>query len=115
KRDNAAACPKYAAAFKEQGLDVLAGDEAALVQRVQDSPLRDHQLTALDDWLVEEPDAVTRKRLCQLTAKITGHAWRQELPELWDDAEGLEALLDRVPPQEMPVVLLVGLCRRLEK
>jgi serine/threonine-protein kinase len=111
----AAAAPRYAAAFVEQRLDITGGEETTLVQGLQRSPLRDYLLAALDDWLVIERDPALRSRLCQLTAKITGHAWREELRALWDDADGLVELLDRVPPQQMTVALLIGLCNRIER
>jgi tetratricopeptide (TPR) repeat protein len=114
KMNTRAAPREYAAAFKAQGLDLVDGDPAALVQRVQQSPLRDSLLAALDDWLVEEADAALRRRLCQLTAQITGHAWRQDLAALWNDAEGLAEQLEAAPPAEMTVALLVGLCQRIE-
>src|SRR5262249_17917109 len=67
----AAARQAYAAAFKKRDRDVTKDDEAAIVQWVAQSPLRDELLAALDDWLGLEPKAELRNRLAQLTAKIT--------------------------------------------
>ena len=48
-------------------------------------------------------------RLARLTAKITGHAWRERLAAAWNDGMALEALLVEVPPWEMTAALFAGL------
>jgi tetratricopeptide (TPR) repeat protein len=77
--------------------------------------VRDHLVAALDDWLMEEPDAKLRELLCRLTAKITGQAWRVELAALWNDQEQLEAWLAQVPLAELTPGLLAGLGERIER
>jgi serine/threonine-protein kinase len=113
KVNYASAPPAFAAAFLDLGLDFKAGEESALVARLAASPLRQELLAALDDWLIEEPDAQLRSRLCQVTAKLTGQAWRAELAGILGDKTKLQAVLTQVPADEMTPALLAGLCRQL--
>jgi tetratricopeptide (TPR) repeat protein len=115
KVNRAAAPTAYAAAFKDHGLDMVAGDERALVHAVVNSALGEELVAALDDWFSEEPDAALRSRLCRLTSKVTGHAWREEIPEAWNKQSRFEELLAKVPPEQMTTALLVGLSWRLER
>jgi serine/threonine-protein kinase len=110
-----AAPPAYAAAFSENGLDFKSGDEDILAAQLLASPLQQEFLAALDDWLIREPDAALKARLCRLTARVTGHAWRETLPAALLDRGKLEALLREVPAEEMTAALLAGLCEKLEK
>jgi tetratricopeptide (TPR) repeat protein len=115
KLNLAAAPPAYAATFKKYGFDIQGEEEAALVQRVAASEVGAELVAALDDWAVEEPDAALRSRLWQLTAKITGLAWRTELVTALSNREQLEQLLASVPAQEMTPALLAGLGRKLQR
>src|SRR5262249_52392477 len=56
--------PLYAKAFQEYGLDVASLDLEELVKRIERSPIREHLLEALDDWIVVQlkADEVMSKR-----------------------------------------------------
>ncbi len=52
KFDADSAPAAYAATFAAHGLDIAAGDPAALAQKIEKAPIRSDILRALDDWAV---------------------------------------------------------------
>ncbi|MBA4065820.1 MAG: hypothetical protein C0501_19295 [Isosphaera sp.] len=91
---------RYAAAFREHGLDVLGGDPADLGRRVAASPVREYLLTALEDWRQFVPQGEVRRRMSAVAAGAAGPGWRDRLTDAWDDATRLAAAYDAVPPAE---------------
>jgi tetratricopeptide (TPR) repeat protein len=116
----------YRDAFAANGLDVLGGDPVELAGKLNDSPVRDYLLAALDDWALHE-DANNRQRLLALTAAATGQEWRRQVHAFWDDGVRLSQVYDAIPDSERtPAVIIVvairlkelgqdGIVRRLEQ
>ena len=110
----AAALPKYAVEFRENGYDPDAADWTSLLRRLSESPVRAYLLAALDDWALTETDAGARKRLFALTAEVTGQPWRTRLAEVWADGERLAKAYDAIPPGERSAGLIAGVGVRLQ-
>ena len=108
-----AAVPKYVAAFAEYGLDVRAGDPAALVDAIRASPVRDYLIAALDDWALTGGRA-DGERIFALTAEVTGHEWRREVPGVIGRGPVLAALFDRIPDDQRGPAVISTLGYRLE-
>jgi tetratricopeptide (TPR) repeat protein len=106
---------KYVATFEENGFDILGGDLAELVARLNASPVREFLLAALDEWGFATIDPARRRRLFALTAAMTGHDWRRRLPDAWDDGAALEALYDAIPATERTPKVIAEVGSRLDK
>lgn len=112
--NHAAASTAYAQAFHEFNFDLGTAEED-LAARVAASPLRDHLIVAMDDWLCWERDPALRRRLCSIAAKVTGHDWRNHLAGPWTDSRALETVLSRAPVRDLSTTLLVGICWSLHE
>ncbi len=88
--DRSGASPKYAAVFREFGLDLLTGEVAELAQRLKDSPVAEELIAAVDDWALDETHSPLRDRLDQIAAAASGEHWRQELQHLRKEPQELE-------------------------
>jgi tetratricopeptide (TPR) repeat protein len=112
--DFASAASKYAAAFREHGLDVLAGDPAAVADRLNASAVREYLSAALDDWGLTDRDRDHRRRIFAATAATTGQAWRTRLSDVWADADRLAAVYDAIPERERSPALVYAVGIRLK-
>jgi tetratricopeptide (TPR) repeat protein/tRNA A-37 threonylcarbamoyl transferase component Bud32 len=102
--------PAYAAAFKEHGLDVLAGEEAELGRRLAASPVKEQLVAALEDW-VGRADDRTAARLLGLARRADPDAERNQFrdPAVWRDRQQLtlraqQADVKRLSPALLAVV-----------
>ena len=107
--DPSTARSKYPVALAAAGFDLVQSDVADLVKRIRTSPVREYILAALDDWIYYEPNSRLFSRILDVSARVTGAAWRTQIPELWYDADGLTKLLATVPPEQ----ITAGLAGRL--
>jgi tetratricopeptide (TPR) repeat protein len=107
--------PRYEAEFRSAGFDVAAGDVAGPARWVNDSPVREFVLAALDDWAYREADPATRDRLLAVTVAATGHGWRAALRDAWPDADRLAAAYDGIPPGQLTPAVTMAVCGQLEK
>jgi tetratricopeptide (TPR) repeat protein/tRNA A-37 threonylcarbamoyl transferase component Bud32 len=103
--DYAGAVPKYAAALREYGLDLAAGEVADLARRVNGSAVREHLLAALDDYGLSA-GAADRARAFAVTAAATGQGWRAELAAAYGDPGRLAAVYDAIPEAERSPALV---------
>jgi serine/threonine-protein kinase len=117
KWDTSKAAPAYAAAFRGHGLDVLAGEEAALVRRIQASPVKDQLLAALEDWAGVAAKYQTRARLLGLAAKADPDTQRNRFrnPEAWQDRHQLTQLARQANAEKLSPALLGIVGGRLEQ
>jgi serine/threonine-protein kinase len=106
------AAPAYEAAFREHGLDVLAGEEAALARRIGASPVKEQLVAALEDWASVAGGGPARARLLTLARKADPDPKRDRFrdPVVWTNLEKLQTLAAEPGVQQLsPLVLgLVG-------
>lgn len=69
--NTAAAAPAYAAAFAAHGLDIAGADAAALAREIAHSPLKSDLLRALDDWSLDEPNAILGAKVLEVARLAT--------------------------------------------
>jgi tetratricopeptide (TPR) repeat protein/tRNA A-37 threonylcarbamoyl transferase component Bud32 len=109
--------PAYAAAFKEHGLDVLAGDEAEWGRRLAASPVKEQLVAGLEDWAWLATDAKTRVRLLALARRADPDVERNRFrdPAILRDRQKLTQLARQADVKRLSPALLVGVGLRLEK
>jgi serine/threonine protein kinase/Flp pilus assembly protein TadD len=102
--------PAYAAAFQEHGLDVLAGEEAELAQRIGMSPVKQHLVAALEDW-ADLSDGKTLARLLAVARRADPDALRNQFrdPAVWQDRQKLteqacEANVEQLSPGLLQII-----------
>jgi tetratricopeptide (TPR) repeat protein/tRNA A-37 threonylcarbamoyl transferase component Bud32 len=112
KLNTAGAAPAYEAAFKDHGLDMRAGDEAALARRVAASPVKEPLLAALEDWAYVAPR--DRERLLAVARRADPAEERNRFrdPALWDDPGRLRRLAVRADVARLSPVLVANLANR---
>ena len=109
--------PAYAAAFRDYGVDVAAGDVAAQAGRIRDSAIREQLAAALDDWSWVKPakDAAGREQLRALARLADPDEWRNRFrdPALSKNRKALEELAERPEVSSLPPSTAVLLGRAL--
>jgi tetratricopeptide (TPR) repeat protein len=109
--------PDYAVAFKEHGLDVLAGEEAEWGQRIAASPVKEQLLAGLDHWVTVAMDAKTVSRLMALARQADPDALRNRFrdPEVLRDRQKLTQLAQKADIKRLSPALLAVVVLRLER
>ncbi|MGC4033225.1 MAG: serine/threonine-protein kinase [Tepidisphaeraceae bacterium] len=106
----------YAAAFKGEGLEAGARDEAA-VDRLVKSPVRDAICVAVDDWSVSVSSPQQRRWLLKLAQRLDVHAdeWTGRIRNagIWNDPDVLSQLASDVPVRTTTASALLTLADRL--
>jgi tetratricopeptide (TPR) repeat protein len=117
KKDPWRAGPAYAVAFKEHGLDMLAGPELDLVWRIAASPVKEQLVAILEDWAGEAKDDQTRARLLTLARRADPNIVRNQFrhPHVWRDRRQLAQLTAKGDVEHLSPALLVILGRVLEE
>jgi serine/threonine-protein kinase len=107
----------YAAAFKEHGLDVLAGEETELARRIAASPVNEQLVTALEDWAGHATDAKTLARLLALARRADPDAQRNRFrdPAVWRDRQKLTQLARQADVKRFSPALLAAVGWGLEQ
>jgi tetratricopeptide (TPR) repeat protein/tRNA A-37 threonylcarbamoyl transferase component Bud32 len=105
---------EYARVLLKHGLDVLAGDSGAGVERIQSSAVRESIVAALEDWAWAESDARKKQRLLQVANSADEpDKWRQTVREAVarGNRERLRQLAREVEADELnpSVVVLLAL------
>ncbi|MBI1191092.1 MAG: protein kinase [Tepidisphaera sp.] len=112
---------EYDAAFRDAGLILAAGEDAARVAtRVRASRIHPVLIEALDDWsqsITGEHD-YDRRRWLMTIARLADPdpaGWRDKArdPDAWYDAARLAAIADAMPPGEQLLALPLALGERL--
>ncbi|HEY8504023.1 MAG TPA: tetratricopeptide repeat protein, partial [Gemmataceae bacterium] len=116
--DHASAAPAYEAAFREAGLDVVAGEVTALAAAVRDSPIRAQLVAALDDWAMvafaagDADSRATCERLMRIArAADPDRDLRDRLrdPARWRDRQALKELARSAAGADVPPSLVTVL------
>ena len=94
--DTEAARRGYPAVLAARGLTVGSGDPGELAARIQQSPIRDRLVAALDDWLPVAA-AEDRARLCDLLARADPDPARNEIRKASIEPDRLRTLFARPP------------------
>jgi tetratricopeptide (TPR) repeat protein/tRNA A-37 threonylcarbamoyl transferase component Bud32 len=111
----------YAAAFKEHGLDVLAGDEAEWGRRLAASPVKEQLVAALDYWawfaIAAAKDAKTGERLLALARRADPDAKRNRFrdPAVLRDRQKLAQLVRQADVKRLSPELLAVVGGRLDQ
>jgi tetratricopeptide (TPR) repeat protein len=103
---------RYAAAFPEYGIDVLALDEPKAATRLRDSAIHEALLSGLDGWIQTKPaHDPDRARLRRVADAADDNAWRRAFREaaLAGDDQKLKTLAGRPEALAQPAVLLAWL------
>src|SRR5262249_43647557 len=102
--------PAYAVAFKEHGLDVMAGEPAELVRWIETSPVKDQLVAALEDW-ADMADGQTPARRLTLARRADPDAERNQFrdPAVWQHRQQLtqrarQADVERLSPALLSIV-----------
>jgi tetratricopeptide (TPR) repeat protein len=109
--------PAYAAAFKEHGLDVLAGRDAELERRLAASPVKEQLVAALEDWAIYATDAKTLGRLLALARRADPDALRNRFrhPAVLRDRQKLTQLAHKADIKRLSPALLCVVGSILER
>jgi tetratricopeptide (TPR) repeat protein len=93
KYDPRRAAPAYRQAFARHGLDVLAGEPAAVASAIGALGVCQQAVAALDDWAFEERGAV-RRRLLEVARRADPGGGQERLrdPAVWQDRARLRRL-----------------------
>jgi serine/threonine-protein kinase len=107
----------YAAAFKEHGLDVLAGEEAELGRRIAASPVKEQLVAALEHWVGVATEGKTGRRLLALVRSADPDAERNRFldPAVWRDRQKLTELARQADVKRLSPMLLASVGWRLEE
>ncbi|MFO0840975.1 MAG: tetratricopeptide repeat protein [Gemmataceae bacterium] len=107
--DTHGAGPRYAAAFREYGLDLDALPPTAAVPQLREVAIREELLAALDDWIwSEEPSDPRLSKLRAVADGADDNAWRRDLRAAAGRRDGLHlAKLAKDPRalEQAPAVL----------
>jgi tetratricopeptide (TPR) repeat protein/tRNA A-37 threonylcarbamoyl transferase component Bud32 len=102
KFNDAGAIREYPKAFQKAGLAVPPAEVNALAGRIQQSPIREQLLAALDDWALaawftRQPELV--ERLLAVARRADPDPWRQQLRTLsvWRNPNQLQELVRSLP------------------
>ncbi len=107
----------YEAAFRDRRLCKPLDEPTQIADRVNDSPLRETLVSALDDWLVCTTDVPRQEWLMSVARHADPDAWRSQIrnPTAWANGPKLSELSTTGPLSEQPVPFLVALGERLEQ
>jgi tetratricopeptide (TPR) repeat protein len=95
--------------FREFGFDVVGGNLDELARRLRESPVKDSLIDALDQWGLEDREPAIRRRIWDLTATATGQEWRKLVLGARDRVETTEAVLAKIPREELTPSLIGSL------
>jgi tetratricopeptide (TPR) repeat protein len=100
--DHAGAARAYTMVFQKAKLVLPEGEVGVLAGRIQQSPIREQLLAALDDWalaawLKREPKLL--QQLLAVSRRADSDPWRQQLrtPQFWNDPGELDKLIRAFP------------------
>jgi serine/threonine protein kinase/Flp pilus assembly protein TadD len=107
--DTHGAAPRYAAAFRQYGLDLETLPAAAAVRQLRATAIREELLAALDDWIwSSKPRDPGRAKLRAVADGADDNAWRRDLRDAAGRRDGLRLLKLAKDPRALkqpPVVL----------
>jgi tetratricopeptide (TPR) repeat protein len=114
--DIPSALAAYAAAFRDYGLGVE-GDERAVVERLQQSTIKEQLLAALDDWAEHTPDKALCAHLMAVARRVDPDPWRDRFrdPAARADAATIKRLDSEAPVTKLSPIILEGLADRLRR
>jgi serine/threonine-protein kinase len=106
---------RYKETFREAGLGAPGDDPAEVAARVQNSPVREALVAALDDWSACAVDLDQQAWVLQVVQVADPDPWRNHVrdPATWIDGEALSKLAAAAPVTEQSPQLLVVLGARL--
>jgi tetratricopeptide (TPR) repeat protein/tRNA A-37 threonylcarbamoyl transferase component Bud32 len=109
--------PAYAVAFKEHGLDVVAGEETEVVRRLAASPVKEQLVAALEHWAAWVEDNRMEARLLALARRADPDPLRNRFrdPAVWRDRHQLTRLARQADLKRLSPSLLVIVGSRLEE
>jgi tetratricopeptide (TPR) repeat protein/tRNA A-37 threonylcarbamoyl transferase component Bud32 len=109
--------PAYAVAFKEHGLDVLAGEEAELGRRLAASPVKEQLVAALEHCAGVATEAKTSGRLLALARRADPDAERNRFrdPAVWRDRHKLTRLARQANLKRLSPTVTLRLGEVLER
>jgi len=96
---------RFAAAFRDYGIDIDRVDATTAAKRVNDSPIREELIYAIDEWIIvggssrrADPDLI---RVANL---VDSNEWRRDVRAAMDadDVDHLRALADTVEGTDVP-------------
>jgi serine/threonine protein kinase/Flp pilus assembly protein TadD len=113
--DHTSAEREYASAFAQAGVASLGEDIAVVASRIQESPIRELLVAAIDDWAWQAINSPHRTWLLNVARAADPHPWRDRFrdPAVWTDDAGLAVLAKDVDVRLHSPHLLVVLGRVL--
>src|SRR5262249_20345937 len=92
---------EYTRVFQQAGYAMQPGHEEKTASRIQQSPIKEQLLAALDDWawvVWLQPEKGLHQRLLRIGRQADPHPWKDQLrdPARWGNREALKALASNV-------------------
>jgi tetratricopeptide (TPR) repeat protein len=114
--DESKAPGDYRTAFQAHGLDLIA-NPVAVSHVVSASAVRTDLVTALDDWLVLEPDEAIRDKVLAVLRQADGDSGAAPFrdPTVWNDKAKLESLAAKADPVRMSPGAVVAIAEMMRE
>src|SRR5262249_19128058 len=86
-----------------------------LSQRLNESPVKDELIAAVDDWALDEKDPKHKKRLDEIAAAATGEDWRRQLLQPRKDLQALKQCAERLKQSGGSPAQMIRLAQALDE